>query len=58
MTLIGTPNLHNAIAHTFSGDESASFLALVEMIEIEAHLAQRDLSSNITLGQEHANLTG
>lgn len=56
--LIGTPNLHNAVAHTFSGDESASFLALVEMIKIEAHLAQRDLSSNITLAQEHANHTG
>ena len=39
VTLIGTPNLHNAVAHTFSGDESASFLALVEMIKIEAHLA-------------------
>lgn len=56
--LIGTPNLHNAVAHAFSGDESASFLALVEMIKIEAHLAQRDLSSNITLAQEHANHTG
>jgi hypothetical protein len=39
VTLIGTPNLHNAVAHTFSGDESASFLALVEMIKIEAHLS-------------------
>jgi hypothetical protein len=28
------------------------------MIKIEAHLAQRDLSSNITLAQEHANHTG
>jgi hypothetical protein len=34
------------------------FLALVEMIKIEAHIAQRDLSSNITLAQEHANHTG
>ena len=58
VTLIGTPNLHNALAHTFSGDESASFLALVEMIKIEAHLAQEDLSSNITLAHEHANHTG
>jgi hypothetical protein len=58
VTLIGTPSLHNAVAHTFSGDESASFLALVEMIKIEAHLSQRDLSSNITLAQEHANHTG
>ena len=39
VTLIGTPNLHNAVAHTFSGDETASFLALVEMIKIEAHLS-------------------
>ena len=58
VTLIGTPSLHNAVAHTFSGDESASFLALVEMIKIEAHLAQEDLSSNITLAHEHANHTG
>jgi hypothetical protein len=58
VTLIGTPNPHDAIAHTFSGDESGSFLALVEMIKIEAHLAQRDLSSNITLAQENANHTG
>ena len=39
VTLIRTPNLHNAVAHTFSGDESASFLALVEMIKIEAYLS-------------------
>ncbi|MGA8915072.1 MAG: hypothetical protein WB474_03680 [Nitrososphaeraceae archaeon] len=39
VTLIGTPNLHNAVVHTFSGDESASFLALVEMMKIEDHLS-------------------
>jgi hypothetical protein len=39
VTLIGTPNLYNAVAHTFSGDESTSFLTLVEMIKIEAHLS-------------------
>ena len=39
VTLIGTPNLHNAVAHTFSGVESSAFLALVEMIKIEAHLS-------------------
>ena len=39
VNLIGTPNLHNAGVHTFSGDESESFLALVEMIKIEAHLS-------------------
>lgn len=58
VTLIGTSNLNNAVAHTFSGDESASFLALVDMIKIQAHLAQQDLSSNIILAQEHANRTG
>jgi len=58
VTLIGASNLNNAVAHTFSGDESASFLALVDMIKIQAHLAQQDLSSNITLDQEHANRTG
>jgi len=33
VTLIGTPSVHNAVVYTFSGDESASFLALEEMIK-------------------------
>jgi hypothetical protein len=46
-----------AFAHTFSGDESATFLALIEMIKTEAHLAQQNLLTNVTLAQEHAQAT-
>ncbi len=50
-------NGNRAFAHTFSGDESATFLALVEMIKTEAHLAQQNLGTNVTLAQEHADAT-
>ena len=43
-----------AYAHTFSGSESAAFLALVKIIQSEAGLIQSNLPSNITLAQEHA----
>jgi hypothetical protein len=43
-----------AYAHTFSGSESAAFLALVKIIQSEAGLIQGNLPSNITLAQEHA----
>jgi hypothetical protein len=43
-----------AYAHTFSGDESAAFLALVRQIGAELGLVNSNLSSNITLAQEHA----
>jgi hypothetical protein len=41
-------------AHTFSGDESAAFLALVRQIGAELGLINSNLPSNITLAQEHA----
>jgi surfactin synthase thioesterase subunit len=41
-------------AHTFSGDESAAFLALVRQMEAEIGLVNSNLPSNITLAQEHA----
>ena len=42
-------NTHNFVfGHTFSGDESASFLNKVEMIKIESQLAQQQLSENGT----------
>ena len=51
-------NTNNFIlGHTFSGDESASFLTIVEMIKIESQLAQKDLSSNATNAKEHADHT-
>jgi hypothetical protein len=43
-----------AFAHEFSGDESASFLALVESIKVELSLVQSNLASNATLAEEHA----
>jgi endonuclease/exonuclease/phosphatase (EEP) superfamily protein YafD len=43
-----------AIAHEFSGDESASLLALVESIKVELELVQNNLASNATLAEEHA----
>lgn len=47
-------NTNNVLGHTFSGDESASFLAAVEMIKIESKLAADQLS-NITLAKEHVD---
>ena len=44
-------------AHTFSGDESASFLTTAEMMKIESQLAQKDLASNTTTAKEHAQHT-
>jgi hypothetical protein len=44
-----------AYAHTFSGGESASFLALSKQISSEVELAQSNIPSNITLAQDHAN---
>jgi hypothetical protein len=48
---------HFIFGHTFSGDESASFLTIVEMIKIESQLAQKDLASNATNAKEHAEHT-
>ena len=51
-------NTNNFIfGHTFSGDESASFLTIVEMMKIESQLAQKDLASNATNAKEHAEHT-
>ena len=51
-------NTNNFIfGHTFSGGESATFLTKVEMMKIEAQLAQKDLASNATNAKEHADHT-
>jgi hypothetical protein len=42
------------LGHTFSGDESASFLVGVEMTKIESQLAEQELS-NATIAKEHAD---
>ena len=44
----------NAYAHTFSGDESASFLATVEVIRVQLDLAKKDLASDMDTAAEHA----
>jgi hypothetical protein len=51
-------NANNLVfGHTFSGDESASFLSKVEMIKIESQLAQEQLSKNDSLAKAHAEQT-
>ena len=55
ISMIGIYPLKQMVyAHTFSGDESAAFLALVRQIEAEMGLVNTNLPSNITLAQEHA----
>ena len=44
-----------AYAHTFSGGESASFLALANQLTSEVHLVQSNIPSNITLARDHAS---
>lgn len=48
------PLSRSSFAHTFSGDESAAFLALVRQIQAELNLVQENLPSNMTLSQQHA----
>ena len=42
-------------AHTFSGGESASFLALVKILQADLDLVQSNIASNTTLAQAHAS---
>ena len=42
-------------AHTFSGGESAAFLALVKILQADLDLVQSSAASNATLAQAHAN---
>lgn len=50
----GMNSNRQVFGHTFSGDESASFMATVEMIKIESQLAADQLS-NATLAKEHVD---
>jgi hypothetical protein len=47
--------LKSVYAHTFSGGESASFLALVKILQADLHLVQSNIASNATLAQAHVN---
>ena len=49
------PITRTTYAHTFSGGESASFLALANQLTSEIHLVQSNIPSNITLAQDHAS---
>jgi hypothetical protein len=42
-------------AHTFSGGESAAFLALVKILQADLNLVQSNIASNATLAQAHAS---
>jgi hypothetical protein len=53
LSFITTTPLSLAYGHTFSSDESASFLALVEQIRIETQLASNNNSSSAA--QQHAH---
>ena len=54
LIMIGPSANRSVLGHTFSGDESASFLTKVEMMKIESQLAEEQLSNNVTLSKDHA----
>lgn len=49
--------VNRAFAHTFSGDESASFLSLVEVIRVHLQLVKSSLSTDMAAAEEHAKHT-
>ncbi|HEV8386989.1 MAG TPA: hypothetical protein VGQ03_05145 [Nitrososphaera sp.] len=51
---ISITNARNVYAHTFSGDQTAKFLATVEVIKVHLMLAEIDFATNATLSAEHA----
>ena len=52
-------SLLNAFGHTFSPNESASFLSFVDQIQVESELVQTNLANDSTsLAQEHAKKAG
>jgi uncharacterized protein (DUF4415 family) len=51
---ITTPFKQVAYAHTFTGDESASFLSVIRILQAEGNLVQSNLATNLSLAQEHA----
>ena len=55
LIMIGPSANRSVLGHTFSGDESASFLTKVEMIKMESQLAEEQLSNNVTLAKDHAD---
>jgi hypothetical protein len=54
LLMIGPTVNRSVYGHTFSGDESASFLTKIEMIQIESKLALDQVSSDPALAKGHA----
>jgi uncharacterized protein (DUF4415 family) len=50
---ITTPFKQVAYAHTFTGDESASFLSVIRILQAEGNLVQTNLATNLSLAQEY-----
>lgn len=55
---ISAASTRNAYAHTFSGDQSAAFLATFEVIKVYLALADKDFATNSTLSAEHVEHAG
>jgi hypothetical protein len=54
LIMLGPTMNRSVYGHTFSGDESASFLTKVEMVKIESKLALDQVSNDPALAKEHA----
>ena len=48
-----SPTKQVAYAHTFTGDESASFLSVIRILQAQGSLVITNLASNLSLAQEH-----
>jgi hypothetical protein len=48
------PYKQAAYAHTYTGDDSASFMSVIKIVQAEANLIPTNLASNLTLAQDHA----
>src|SRR6266516_1477133 len=51
---ITSPFKQVAYAHTFTRDESASFLSVIRVLQAEGNLVLTNHASNLSLAQEHA----
>ena len=54
LIMLGPIENRSVYGHTFSGDESASFLTKIEIIKIESKLALEQVSNDPALAKEHA----
>jgi len=55
ISVVLVPELNRAVyAHTFTGEESASLLSVIKILQAENNLVQSNLASNLTLAQDHA----